>query len=168
MSIYTRTGDNGTTSLFGGKRVLKSNPIIVACGSIDELSAVIGVVLSYELSKSHKTLLKEVQKNLYEIMAVLSSAKKEHLQEKLKEVVKRMEKEMDKIMATLPPLSHFILPGGSRISVFLHVARTVCRRAERSVIVCEPTNPMITPYINRLSDLFFVLARKYNNQEKTI
>jgi len=166
MSVYTRTGDGGTTSLFGGKRVSKSDPIIIACGSVDELSSLLGVVISYSLEKKHADILSHIQKCLYGIMAYISGAPTDL--SSLETEIKTVEKEIDTLIKILPPLSKFILPQGSRISAYFHFARAVCRRAEQNIVISKPKNPLIVSYINRLSDLFFMLARQYNNQEKTV
>jgi len=166
MSVYTRTGDGGTTSLFGGRRVSKSDPIIIACGSIDELSSLLGIVISYGLEKKHTNILTHIQKCLHGIMAYISGAPTDL--SSLETEIKTIEKEIDILTKILPPLSKFILPQGSRTSAYFHFARTVCRRAEQNIIISKPKNLLVISYMNRLSDLFFMLARQYNNQEKTI
>ncbi len=165
MPIYTKTGDRGTTSLYGGKRVSKSNLQVEAYGSVDELSSHLGFAVS-KLPKKEKIFLLEIQKDLYKIMAHLSGAKVElsYLDYK----VKVFEKKIDELENKLPKLTRFILPGGNELSAWFHILRTVCRRAERKVIrYCESLEIRnwkleIIRYLNRLSDLFFTLARWKN------
>ncbi|MCL4375139.1 cob(I)yrinic acid a,c-diamide adenosyltransferase [Patescibacteria group bacterium] len=166
MPIYTRTGDTGTTSLFTGQRVSKTNLRIEACGSVDELSSVLGVVICETKDTDIKQLLTAIQKDLYYIMATLSGAKPK--QNRLNDRVKFFEQKIDKLSLQLSPLNGFILPQGSKISALLHFARTVCRRSERAVIRQTQSRPStlrspsflpVVPYLNRLSDLLFILAR---------
>jgi len=173
MPIYTKTGDNGITSLYGGKRILKSDVRIRAYGSIDELSSFIGLTL-LRLDKSpDQALLITIQKNLYQIMAFLSGSKV-----RLNNVDKQtavFEKIIDQIDNQLPQLNHFVLPGGTELSGWLHILRTVCRRAERGVVKLtrDKTSGFTVPaliirYFNRLSDLFYVLARKYGRGRESL
>lgn len=167
MPIYTKTGDGGTTSVYGGKRILKSDLQVEACGSVDELSSFIGVLIAKIKNKGDKIFLTEIQKDLYQIMALLSGAKIKNF--KVGERVKKIEQKIDLISSKLPKLSQFILPQGTETSALFQVVRTVCRRAERRVVKLSklPTSNLQHPtsiitYLNRLSDLFFVLARFYN------
>jgi len=166
MSIYTKTGDGGETSVFGGQRISKATPQIFACGSLDELSSFIGLVIG-ETGKEKK-LLSKVQIDLYQIMAFLSGAKVKITF--LSQRVKLFEQIMDETAKKLPKLNRFILPQGSKTTNWFHVLRTVCRRAERVVIgyynQTKKVNPVILVYLNRLSDLFFVLARKHNQGQE--
>ena len=169
MSIYTRTGDKGTTSLFGGKRVSKSDPQVEAYGSVDELTSYLGLVNSQLVTRESKLFLTEVQKDLHKIMAYLSGAKTDL--KFLKKRVKDFEKQIDRLDKKLPKLTRFILPGGNQLSAWFHILRVTCRRSERSVVkyftsLSQPytlyPNPLVIKYLNRLSDLFFTLARFYN------
>jgi cob(I)alamin adenosyltransferase len=168
--IYTRTGDDGTTGLIGGKRVPKDSLRIEACGSLDELNALIGVVRSQALPEPVDGILQFVQEYLFIIGAELATPdeggrKSAGIGEDL---VRSLESEIDRIEEKLPPLQQFILPGGSRAGAELHRVRTVARRAERhcvSLARLETIDPKILHYLNRLSDLCFVLARYVNMQQ---
>jgi cob(I)alamin adenosyltransferase len=168
--IYTRTGDDGTTGLIGGKRVRKDSPRIEACGSLDELNALLGVVRSYALPEAVDRILHCVQDHLFIIGAELATPgeggqKSEGIGD---DQVRRLEDEIDDIEDSLEPLRQFILPGGSVAGAALHVACAVTRRAERhcvSLSELENINPAILCYLNRLSDLCFVLARFVNRQQ---
>lgn len=158
MRIYTKTGDKGETGLFGGKRVSKNHPRIWAYGEIDELNAIVGVLRSFGVPKKMDVLLKDIQKNLFVIGGGLQLQKSE---------TEKIEKMIDEYDAKLPELRNFILPGGSKTASLLHLARTVCRRAERRVVELsqkEKISENIIPYLNRLSDLFFILARMENKR----
>lgn len=161
MKIYTKTGDNGTTSLFGGQRVLKSDLQVMAYGSVDELSSFIGLLIE-KVSVSDKQFLTNVQDNLYVIMSLLSGAPEQN--NTLEKNVIEIEKRIDEIEKSLPKLTLFILPQGSEASALAHIARAVCRRAEREV-VRSFDKIQILQYLNRLSDFLFVLARFYNKKE---
>ena len=166
MKIYTKTGDKGTTSLFGAKRVLKSNIQVEAYGSIDELSSFLGLVLTKKVTKSHKELLTQCQKDLHLIMGYVCGARSE-LRE-IKARIKLFEQTIDNIQSNLPELHRFILPQGSELSCLLHIARTLCRKAERRVVEYfykTKTNEIILQYLNRFSDLLFILARFHNSYE---
>src|SRR3989344_3166578 len=132
MSIYTRTGDRGKTSLFGGKRTAKSNIRVEAYGSVDELSSYVGLISSKIKSLKSKVYLTEIQKDLYKIMAALSGAKIDL--RFLESRVKDFEKQIDRMDEKLPKLTRFILPGGSGLAAWFHVLRTICRRSERNVV----------------------------------
>jgi len=164
MKIYTKTGDNGTTALFGGRRLPKSDPQVVAYGSVDELTSFIGLLLAKITSESDKKFLTDIQKDLYIIMSSLSGASIHS--SVLKEKVIQLEKKIDEIELKLPKLIRFILPQGSETTALSHIARTVCRRAEREVVKVKSL-PLILQYLNRLSDFLFVLARSYNKKEIT-
>ncbi|QQG44365.1 MAG: cob(I)yrinic acid a,c-diamide adenosyltransferase [Candidatus Roizmanbacteria bacterium] len=177
MTIYTKTGDKGKTSLFGGKRVLKCDCNIEAYGSIDELSSIIGLIISKEKNKDKKQLLTDVQKDFYQIMSSISGANV-NLASLLKKI-NFFEQEIKNIELRLPVLNRFILPGGTEIAALLHISRTVCRRAERDVARYFETEKkdhkiqnyksFILPYLNRLSDLLFIMAREANkNNEVTV
>jgi len=171
--IYTKTGDDGTTGLIGGSRVLKDSPIIEACGSLDELNAVIGVVRSHELPDRVDKTLHIIQERLFTIGTELatpvgSESRSEAFGD---EDIHNLEREIDAFEDSLQPLKRFILPGGKPAGAGLHLARTVARRVERQCVSLsrlERVNPMILRYLNRLSDLFFVLARYMNQQQSLL
>ena len=173
MKIYTKTGDQGTTGLFGGTRVSKSSPRIAAYGDIDELNALIGVAMAETPHDPIKKALGEVQIHLFTLGAQLASPQADPKIERITTAqIEGLERQMDTISETLTPMRYFILPGGSKTSAFLHLARTVCRRAERlcvhlSGLPNEPVDKWVLIYINRLSDFLFVLARLANQLEKT-
>jgi cob(I)alamin adenosyltransferase len=158
--IYTKTGDRGQTGLGDGSRTDKNSPRIVAIGTVDELNATVGVLLCHVNHSTEITsLLLSIQNDLFDIGGELSLPQQALLSESY---VRRLEQAIDQFNAPLPPLANFILPGGSLSSAHCHVARTVCRRAERTVISLQqqdPINPYTIHYLNRLSDLLFVLAR---------
>jgi cob(I)alamin adenosyltransferase len=172
MKIYTKTGDKGETSLFGGKRVKKDNFRIEACGTVDELNSVIGVVRSKRVFREVDKVLEGVQNDLFVLGADLAAphirVQKGAQVGRIQEIhVKKIERIIDRIQAKLPSLRRFILPGGSPAASYLHLARAVCRRAERRVVKSsqgEPVNPIVITYLNRLSDLLFVLARFVNRK----
>lgn len=160
--IYTRTGDDGTTGLGDGSRVKKTSQRIEAIGTVDELNSVIGVLLAHDLSKEIRTTLTDIQHDLFDLGGELSIPGRNAVTEKQ---VKHLETTLEKFNADMPPLKEFILPGGSEAAAVCHLARTVCRRAERHVIhlgEAEKLSDMATIYLNRLSDLLFVLARALN------
>jgi cob(I)alamin adenosyltransferase len=167
--IYTKTGDAGDTGLGDGKtRVPKDHPRVAAYGEVDELNALLGLVL-IEASEE-RTLLQSIQNDLFDVGAdlCLPETAGEQPGAKLRvraEQAARLEQEIDRLNARLQPLTSFVLPGGSRASAWCHLARTVCRRAERAVVTLarsEPVNAQVIVYLNRLSDLLFVLARVCN------
>jgi cob(I)alamin adenosyltransferase len=174
MRIYTKTGDGGETSLFGGKRVKKDSLRIEACGTVDELNSVIGVVRSMRVSKEVDKVLEGVQNDLFVLGADLATpvwkVQKRAREARIREDhVKAIEAIIDRIQPKLPPLRRFVLPGGSSPASHLHLARAVCRRAERRVVKLsqgEAVNPIAIAYLNRLSDLLFVLARLVNRKAK--
>lgn len=157
--IYTRTGDQGETGLPGGKRVRKDCPEIQALGDVDELNSVIGMILAYDLPVDVKDSLTEIQYRLFDLGAELSNP---HLQRVHSGMVTYLEERMDTFSENLPALKSFILPNGGSAASVCHLARAVCRRAERSVVVLsqhQTVNPDIQVYLNRLSDFLFVSCR---------
>ena len=173
MKIYTKTGDNGTTALFGGSRVKKYNLRIESYGTVDELNSYIGLIKDQDISTDSKDALLKIQNELFTLGAMLATPpEKETLKsgkERLnipkidEDSILFLENEIDKMDAVLPQMTHFILPGGHQAVSFCHVARCVCRRAERLSVELndnEPINEDILKYLNRLSDYLFVLARK--------
>lgn len=167
MSVYTRTGDKGKTSLYGGKRVSKASLRIEAVGSVDELQSIIGIVQSQIKDKKVQKELSEIQRDLFEIGWAVEKpyAKVEFLAKRAQE----LEKIIDELVKRLPRLNNFILPGGSPAGSYLHLARTVARRAERRIVKLseeELIQEDILVYLNRLSDLLFMFARHINYKEK--
>jgi cob(I)alamin adenosyltransferase len=168
MRIYTKFGDNGNTSLLGGITVPKNDPRLEAYGSVDELNAVLGIVVAFSEKKDPVDSIKRVQNDLFIIGAELSSKGAKFKQIPPKRV-SEIEGEIDKLEAELPPLHHFVVPGGSKTASLLHLARTVCRRAERAIVALsqkENVNPDIIIYMNRVGDLLFVLGRYENYRKK--
>jgi cob(I)alamin adenosyltransferase len=169
MKIYTKTGDDGTTGRFGGCRVNKNHPVVETYGTVDELNSILGIVQSLEPPPSIHAKLQRIQNELFEIGADLSfpaSEENKMVKRITPEYAQRLEPEIDEMIAEIPPLKEFILPGGTQISATLHHARTVCRRAERSCMAAqevEKLNPEIIRYLNRLSDWLFCLARFANH-----
>ncbi len=169
--IYTRTGDDGTTGLIGGARVSKDSPRIEAYGTVDELNTALGVVRSYSLPEQLDKIVERIQDELFSIGADLALAPGEDRAERgilplSEESVQALEDDIDRCQRALEPLGRFILPGGAPAAAMLHFARAVARRAERCSIRLahlEKVDPIIIRYINRLSDLCFVLARSVNS-----
>lgn len=167
MKIYTKTGDEGKTSLIGGTKVLKSDPRIEAYGSVDELNSYIGLVSDYCDDDAIKNILKEIQDRLFTIGSELAcdpdKATKLSIPDLHESDVELLEKEMDQMDAELPAMKNFILPGGLPSVSFIHIARCVCRRAERCCVDLLQNSgnmdPLIIKYVNRLSDYLFMLAR---------
>jgi cob(I)alamin adenosyltransferase len=160
--IVTRTGDAGTTGLGDGSRVAKDAARIEVIGAVDELNSTIGVLLSENLPEAISGCLVEVQHDLFDLGGELSIPGYEAMREAQ---VLRLEDAVTRFNAGLPPLKEFILPGGTRAASLAHVARTVCRRAERALVrlgAAEPVRECTRKYLNRLSDLLFVLARTIN------
>jgi cob(I)alamin adenosyltransferase len=160
--IYTRTGDAGTTGLADGSRVAKDAPRIEAIGAVDELNSALGVLLAETLPDPVRACLDNVQNDLFDLGGELSVPGHEIMS---KAHVDRLERELDRHNAGLPPLKDFILPAGSRPAALAHVARTVCRRAERRLVTVsrkQKVAPALLAYLNRLSDLLFVLSRILN------
>jgi len=173
MKIYTKTGDKGTTSLFGGTRVPKYHPRTNAYGTVDELNANIGMIRSYKIGKDYNSFLEEIQANLFTLAAELATDPKKATLKNGKDrlkiskieyaYVEKLETAIDKMNEELPPLKTFILPGGHPAVSACHISRTVCRRAERLATALyhdEPFDEVLLKYLNRLSDYLFVLARK--------
>lgn len=160
--IYTRTGDAGTTGLGDGSRVGKDAPRVAALGDVDEVNAIIGVLLCEEMPEEVRTLLTGVQHDLFDLGGELSVPGGAFLKATQPG---RLETAIDRFNAELAPLKEFILPGGTRAAALAHHARTVCRRAERAVVALAHNEAVAKPsrqYLNRLSDLLFVLARWFN------
>ena len=171
MSIVTKTGDTGTTGLFGGGRVSKNAPRLHAYGTVDELNACIGVVLaSKDLSPKRSEQLLRVQNLLFRVGADLATplAVNAKVDRMAKEHVMELEEWIHTLEAELPPQTSFILPGGSVSSANLHLARTICRRAERWIVALErdeTINPAVRIFMNRLSDYLFIAARAANHEK---
>jgi cob(I)alamin adenosyltransferase len=176
MKVYTKTGDKGTTALFGGTRVPKHHIRIESYGTIDELNSYIGLIRDQNINPIYKKLLIAIQDKLFTVGAILATDPEKAILKngkqrlnipKIAEAdIKMLEDEMDTMDASLPPMTHFVLPGGHQTVSFCHIARTVCRRAERlasHLNELEPFQPETLIYINRLSDYLFVLARKLSN-----
>lgn len=169
MKIYTRTGDEGETGLFGGGRVTKDDARVQAYGELDELNACIGLARANQPERFTDDVLEQIQQELFDLGSELATkAGKEHKNpcaKMGKPQIERLETTIDQAEAELEPLTNFVLPGGSGVAAHLHVARTVCRRAERAIVALhcvEPVRPEVIRYVNRLSDLLFVLARRAN------
>jgi cob(I)alamin adenosyltransferase len=166
MKIYTKTGDKGKTSLIGGTRVKKSHLRIESYGTVDELNSYMGLVRDQPINTGRKDLLKEIQDRLFTIGASLASDPDKStmkIPDLHEEDITLLEAEMDAMNVILPELRVFVLPGGHQSVSFCHVARCVCRRAERLVIALQEDSfvePLIIKYLNRLSDYLFVLSRK--------
>jgi len=157
--IYTRTGDKGKTGLGDGSRVDKDHVRVEAIGDIDELNSVLGLLLSHELPKDIRHSLSDIQQTLFDIGGELSMPGTGALTE---EPIAQLEQQLEMYNATLTPLREFILPGSTEASARCHLARAVCRRAERHVVALardEAVNPNVLSYLNRLSDLLFVISR---------
>jgi cob(I)alamin adenosyltransferase len=171
MKIYTRTGDDGSTGLFGGGRVEKNHPRIRAYGTVDEVNSVLGIVVAEipadQTFQPLRTWITRIQHELFVLGADLATplGAKADVPRIEQAHLSSMEQTIDEIDAQLPPLSRFILPGGHHLAGVLHLARTTCRRAEREVVdvmSTEPINPFAVKYLNRLSDFLFVAARLAN------
>jgi len=171
MKIYTKTGDRGDTGLFGGTRVSKASLRVACYGDVDELNSVLGLVAAHAPSDADalRTLLQRLQAELFVLGAELATTTAKHVNVGVsllaEDDVVRLEHEIDALEGELGPLTTFVLPGGSPCAAWLHLARTVCRRAERSAVaLCdhEPLRPELLRYLNRLSDLLFVAARHAN------
>lgn len=173
MKVYTKTGDTGTTALFGGTRVSKHHIRIESYGTVDELNSHIGLIRDQNINSLYKNVLIEVQDRLFTVGAILATPpEKETLkngQPRLQKLgiiesdIEFLENEIDTMEIQLPPMTHFVLPGGHTTVSYCHIARCVCRRAERLAVHLndmEPTDEMVIKYLNRLSDYLFVLARK--------
>lgn len=173
MKIYTKTGDQGITGLIGGERVKKNDPRVEAYGTIDELNALLGVCRTFNKHDLLEIILQRLQQELFSLGAYLATPL--HKKSASKNVtdlqVKQLEQWIDTLESRLEPLKNFIVPGGSTLSAHLHFARTVCRRAERAIVSLgkkEKMDTLLLPYINRLSDLLFIMARYGNFIEQNI
>jgi cob(I)alamin adenosyltransferase len=172
MKIYTKTGDKGYTSLIGGTRVPKHHLRIESYGTVDELNSYIGLIRDQDISAYDKDLLKQIQDRLFTIGSSLAADPEKSrmvIPDLHPEDIELLEKEMDRMNETLPELRHFILPGGSNAISYCHIARCVCRRAERlSVHLAEEStvDEKVNIYLNRLSDYLFTLARMIGHQNK--
>lgn len=176
MKVYTKTGDTGTTALFGGTRVPKHHIRIESYGTVDELNSHIGLIRDQDMNDLYKNVLIEVQDRLFTVGAILATPpEKETLkngQPRLQNLgivesdIEFLENEIDRMEEALPPMTHFVLPGGHTTVSYCHIARCVCRRAERLAVHLndiEPTDERVIKYLNRLSDYLFVLARKLSH-----
>ncbi len=170
MKIYTKTGDQGTTALYGGKRLSKADLRIETYGTVDELNSYIGLVRDQDVNQKRKDILIEVQDRLFTIGSILAT---EPGNDKVKipmlteSDVVFLEQEIDTMEAELPPMRFFVLPGGHPSVSQCHIARTVCRRTERltiSLSIQEKVDPVVIKYLNRLSDFLFVLSRKMSHE----
>jgi cob(I)alamin adenosyltransferase len=171
VRIYTKTGDSGETSLFGNIRVSKSDARVDAYGEVDELNAHLGTVCASGVDADLATEIETIQKELFAIGARLADPRARIAERVTKAVIgiadiERMERLIDTLEADMPPLRRFILPGGSTSGALLHQARTVCRRVERRVVAlgADAVDPLVVVYLNRLSDLLFVMARAANHR----
>ncbi|MCD4750436.1 MAG: cob(I)yrinic acid a,c-diamide adenosyltransferase [Thermoanaerobaculales bacterium] len=166
MKVYTKSGDDGTTSLFSGGRVTKDHDRIEAYGTIDELNSILGALLCEPLSEGVVKRLRAVQDSLFSVGGALADPEEAMAQDEASWRPAVLEEWIDEMEEDLPPLKSFILPGGSRPAAMAHMARTVCRRAERRVMVVSRSDigvgEGILPFLNRLSDVLFVLARYIN------
>ena len=165
FKIYTKTGDAGETALFGGRRLPKSHIRIDAYGTVDELNSHIGMLRDVIENDDYSQILKNIQDRLFTLGSNLATDPSKNLDppDITSEDIELLERQMDDMEVELPPLKNFILPGGHTTVSFCHMARTVCRRAERLVValnLTEPVEPLILRYLNRLSDYLFVLGRK--------
>jgi cob(I)alamin adenosyltransferase len=179
MKVYTKTGDTGTTALFGGTRVSKHHIRIESYGTVDELNSHIGLIRDQEINFIYKQVLIEVQDRLFTVGAILATPPEKEIMKSgekrlqnlgiLESDIEFLEKEIDTMEESLPPMTHFILPGGHTTVSYCHIARCVCRRAERLSVHLndiEPTDELVIKYLNRLSDYLFVLARKLSHDLK--
>lgn len=179
MKIYTKTGDLGTTSLFGGTRVAKHHLRIESYGTLDELNSWLGLLRDQEIDTHSKAILQLIQEMLFAVGAILATDPEKSILKNGKqrlsierirhEDITLLEQEIDTMNLQLPEMTHFILPGGHTIVSYCHIARTVCRRAERLTTHLHEVSPLeanVIPYLNRLSDYLFVLARKLSQDLK--
>ena len=169
--IYTKTGDEGTTGLGGGRRVAKDHPRVAAYGTVDELNSALGVALALGLTDRIATELPRIQNELFDLGADLCWPTDDERRARIPTVqprhVERLEALIDDLNERVGPLTNFLLPGGTPGAAQLHVARTICRRAERETLTLsheEPIGELVLPYLNRLSDLLFVMARAVNQR----
>jgi cob(I)alamin adenosyltransferase len=172
MPIYTRTGDDGTTALYGGRRLLKSDPQVEAYGCVDELTTTLGILMLYIKDREELRFVGDIQLDLYAIMSSLAQAPTNLSNQKRK--IMMFEEKIDSLTGKLPPLTHFILPQGPKASCWAHMARVICRKTERAVIfffkkakkLDDKNTQIIVKYLNRLSDLLFTYARSFNTTKE--
>ena len=177
MKVYTKTGDTGTTALFGGTRVPKDHARIESYGTVDELNSYIGLIRDQEMKQHYKDILIEIQDRLFTVGAILATPPEKEVlkngQKRLQNLgiiesdIELLEKEIDAMEDSLPQMTHFVLPGGHTTVSYCHIARCVCRRAERLAVHLshnEPVADIAIKYLNRLSDYLFVLARKLSKE----
>ena len=173
MKIYTKTGDSGDTGLFGGGRVGKDHPRVEAYGDVDELNATLGLVRALEPMPRIDEVIVPIQRDLFAIGALLATPDREKMRASLEKAriddvrIRELELAIDQCESELEPLRSFIVPGGTAKAASLHVARTVCRRAERRVVALQHTEelpPIVVVFLNRVSDLLFMLARVANRR----
>lgn len=160
--IYTRTGDDGTTGLGDGTRVKKTSPRVEAMGAVDELNSLLGLLLTHDVPQDIQAPLTDIQHELFDLGGELSIPGRSAI---IEAQIQRLETILDRLNAGLSPLKEFILPGGTRAAAVCHLARAACRRAERrahALAETEKINPAAVKYLNRLSDLLFVMARALN------
>lgn len=166
MKIYTKTGDTGETGLFAGGRVPKDDVRLHAYGTVDELNSILGLAIASNIHPDLAAFMQRIQRELFTVGADLATpldASPEWIHRLNGKFTEQLEHDIDKFEEELPPLTNFILPGGTQAAAFLHQARTVCRRAERWVVsIKEDVNPHVIVYLNRLSDWLFVLSRVEN------
>ena len=169
MKLYTKVGDGGETALFDGTKVPKCDPRVIAYGEIDELNAILGLALACGIEEDLSALVLQIQRDLFAVGARLADPR-DPSRNRAKKItigeleVRRLEEAIDRYEADLSPLQSFLLPGGSQTAAAFHVARSVCRRAERNIVAIGSgsVHPEVLKYVNRLSDLLFVLARVTN------
>ena len=170
MKLYTRTGDSGETALFDGTRVRKDDPRVEAYGDVDEVNAWLGLVRTAGLDPDFEADVVRIQRDLFALGAALADPADKIAARVTKaaledEDVARLERMIDRVDAETPPLRRFILPGGTSAGAAIHLARTVCRRAERRIVALDPpVDGVLIRYVNRLSDLLFALARAVNHR----
>ncbi len=179
MKVYTKTGDSGTTALFGGTRVPKDHIRIESYGTVDELNSYIGLIRDQEMNSHYKDILIEIQDRLFTVGAILATPPEKEVMKNgelrlqnlgiVETDIELLENEIDAMEDSLPQMTHFVLPGGHTTVSYCHIARCVCRRAERLAVHLdhiEPVAPIAIKYLNRLSDYLFVLARKLTSDLK--
>jgi len=173
MKIYTKTGDKGTTALFTGKRVPKHHIRIESYGTLDELNSWLGLLRDQKMDEHYGHILTKIQDKLFTVGSILATEPTKDNRLKIPRInsedIQFLEKEIDTMNKSLPPMTHFILPGGHTTVSYCHIARTVCRRAERMISYLneeEAVPETVLSYINRLSDYLFVLARKLSKDLK--
>ena len=173
MKVYTKTGDSGTTALFGGTRVPKDHIRIESYGTVDELNSWIGLIRDQEMNALYKNVLIRIQDRLFTVGAILATPPDKEVLKNGKQRldipriseddIALLENEIDRMEDSLPPMTHFVLPGGHTTVSYCHITRCVCRRAERLSVHLDhnqPVDPLVLKYLNRLSDYLFVLARR--------